>query len=61
MENKLMTARGEMSMDQPSGDRLKGVLAGDWKLSGDVPGGVAPYYLAGVQTPGWRNFGGRYD
>jgi phospholipid/cholesterol/gamma-HCH transport system permease protein len=38
MEHNLMTARGEMSLEQPSADTLKVVLAGDWKLSGQVPG-----------------------
>jgi phospholipid/cholesterol/gamma-HCH transport system permease protein len=33
-----MTARGEMSMDQPSADTLKVILSGDWKLGGDLPG-----------------------
>jgi phospholipid/cholesterol/gamma-HCH transport system permease protein len=38
MENNLMTARGEMSIEQSSADTLKVVLSGDWKLSGQVPG-----------------------
>ena len=33
-----MTARGEMSMEQPSADTLKVILAGDWKLGGELPG-----------------------
>ena len=27
-----MTARGEMSLEQPSADTLKVILSGDWKL-----------------------------
>ena len=33
-----MTARGEMIMEQPSGDTLKLILSGDWKLGGELPG-----------------------
>ncbi len=33
-----MTAHGEMSLEQPSADTLKVILAGDWKLSGELPG-----------------------
>ena len=33
-----MTARGEMIMEQPSGDTLKVILSGQWKLSGELPG-----------------------
>ncbi len=32
-----MTARGEMSMEQPSADTLKVILSGHWKLEGDLP------------------------
>ncbi len=32
-----MIARGEMTLEQPSADTLKVILAGDWQLSGDVP------------------------
>jgi phospholipid/cholesterol/gamma-HCH transport system permease protein len=32
-----MTARGEMTIEQPSADTLKVILAGDWQLGGDVP------------------------
>jgi phospholipid/cholesterol/gamma-HCH transport system permease protein len=33
-----MTARGEMSLEQPSADTLKVILAGHWKLGGELPG-----------------------
>ncbi len=33
-----MTARGEMTMEQPSGDTLKVILSGHWKLGGELPG-----------------------
>jgi phospholipid/cholesterol/gamma-HCH transport system permease protein len=33
-----MTARGEMSMEQPSAETLKVILSGPWKLSGELPG-----------------------
>ena len=33
-----MTARGEMTLEQPAADTLKVMLAGDWKLGGDLPG-----------------------
>jgi phospholipid/cholesterol/gamma-HCH transport system permease protein len=33
-----MTARGEMIMEQPSGDTLKLILSGHWKLGGELPG-----------------------
>ena len=33
-----MTARGEMSMEQPSADTLKVILSGQWKLGGELPG-----------------------
>jgi phospholipid/cholesterol/gamma-HCH transport system permease protein len=33
-----MTARGEMTMEQPSADTLKITLSGHWKLGGDLPG-----------------------
>jgi phospholipid/cholesterol/gamma-HCH transport system permease protein len=32
-----MTARGEMTMEQPSVDTLKVILSGHWKLGGDLP------------------------
>ncbi len=32
-----MTARGEMSLEQPSADTLKVILSGDWKLGGELP------------------------
>jgi len=32
-----MTARGEMSMEQPSADTLKVILSGPWKLGGELP------------------------
>ena len=32
-----MTARGEMTMEQPSADTLKVLLSGQWKLGGDLP------------------------
>jgi len=33
-----MTARGEMTMEQPSADTLKVILSGHWKLGGELPG-----------------------
>jgi len=33
-----MTARGEVRLEQPSGDTLKVVLSGQWKLGGNLPG-----------------------
>jgi phospholipid/cholesterol/gamma-HCH transport system permease protein len=33
-----MAARGEMIMEQPSEDTLKVILAGQWKLGGELPG-----------------------
>ena len=33
-----MTARGEVRLEQPSGDTLKVVLSGQWKLGEDLPG-----------------------
>ncbi len=33
-----MTARGELSLEQPSADTLTVVLTGDWKLGGELPG-----------------------
>jgi phospholipid/cholesterol/gamma-HCH transport system permease protein len=33
-----MTARGEMSMEQPSADTLKVILSGHWNLGGELPG-----------------------
>jgi len=33
-----MTARGEMTMEQPSADTLKVILSGQWKLGADLPG-----------------------
>ena len=32
-----MTARGEMSLEQPSADTLKVILSGHWKLGADLP------------------------
>ncbi len=33
-----MTARGEMTLEQPAADTLKVILAGDWQLGGELPG-----------------------
>jgi phospholipid/cholesterol/gamma-HCH transport system permease protein len=33
-----MTARGDMSIEQPSADTLKVILSGHWKLGGELPG-----------------------
>ena len=33
-----MTVGGEMTMEQPSGDTLKVILSGQWKLGGELPG-----------------------
>jgi phospholipid/cholesterol/gamma-HCH transport system permease protein len=38
MEKNAMTARGEMILEQPSGDTLKVILSGHWKLSAELPG-----------------------
>jgi phospholipid/cholesterol/gamma-HCH transport system permease protein len=38
MEKAHMTARGEMTMEQPSADTLKVILSGHWKLGRDLPG-----------------------
>jgi phospholipid/cholesterol/gamma-HCH transport system permease protein len=38
MDKNAMTARGEMILEQPSGDTLKVILAGHWKLSAELPG-----------------------
>jgi phospholipid/cholesterol/gamma-HCH transport system permease protein len=49
-----MTARGEMIMEQPSGDTLKVILSGHWKLGGELPGAdKVQQRLAG--RPGVRN------
>ena len=32
-----MTARGEMTLEQPSADTLKVILSGDWQLGGELP------------------------
>ncbi len=49
-----MTARGEMSMEQPSADTLKVILSGHWKLGGELPGAdKVQQALAG--RPGVRN------
>jgi hypothetical protein len=37
-EKNRMTARGEMSLEQLSGDTLKVILSGQWKLEGELPG-----------------------
>jgi len=33
-----MKASGEMTVEQPSGDTLKVILSGSWKLGGELPG-----------------------
>jgi phospholipid/cholesterol/gamma-HCH transport system permease protein len=33
-----MTARGEMSLEQPTADTLRVVFSGDWKIGGELPG-----------------------
>jgi phospholipid/cholesterol/gamma-HCH transport system permease protein len=38
MEKTHMTARGKMTMEQPSADTVKVILAGHWKLGGELPG-----------------------
>ena len=38
MDKNDMTARGEMSLEQPSADTLKVILSGQWKLGGELPG-----------------------
>ena len=49
-----MTARGEMSMEQPSGDTLKVILSGRWKLSAELPGADTVQQRLQSQ-PGVRN------
>ncbi len=49
-----MTARGEMSMEQPSADTLKVILSGHWKLGGELPG-VDKVQQALAGRPGVRN------
>jgi phospholipid/cholesterol/gamma-HCH transport system permease protein len=49
-----MTARGEVRLEQPSGDTLKVVLSGQWKLGADLPG--ADQVIQKLQDwPGIRN------
>jgi phospholipid/cholesterol/gamma-HCH transport system permease protein len=38
MEKTHMTARGDLSLEQPSADTLKVILSGQWKLGGELPG-----------------------
>lgn len=49
-----MTARVEMSMEQPSADTLKVILSGHWKLGGELPG-VDKVQQALAGRPGVRN------
>ena len=49
-----MTARGEMSMEQPSADTLKVILSGHWKLSGELPGAEKVQQMV-KSKPGVRN------
>lgn len=37
METKAMTARGEMTLEQPAADTLQVVLSGDWRLGDNLP------------------------
>ena len=49
-----MTPRGEMVIEQPSSDTLKVLLAGHWKLGGELPGAdTVQQTLEG--NPGVRN------
>ncbi len=49
-----MTAHGEMTIDQPSGDTLKVILSGSWKLGGKLP--KADKIQQALQVrPGLRN------
>jgi phospholipid/cholesterol/gamma-HCH transport system permease protein len=36
--NTPMTARGDLTLEQPAVDTLKVILAGDWQLGGELPG-----------------------
>jgi phospholipid/cholesterol/gamma-HCH transport system permease protein len=49
-----MTARGEMVLEQPSGDTLKVILSGQWKLGGELPGADKVQQALQVR-PGVRN------
>ncbi len=49
-----MTARGEVIMEQPSADTLKVILAGDWKLGGELPGADKVQEIL-ASRPGVRN------
>ena len=49
-----MATRGEMILEQPAADTLKVILAGDWKLGGELPG--ADKVQQRLETrPGVRN------
>jgi phospholipid/cholesterol/gamma-HCH transport system permease protein len=54
MEKTHMTARGEMTMEQPSADTLKVILSGHWKLGGDLPGADKVQQTL-ASRPGFRN------
>jgi len=49
-----MTARGEMSMEQPSADTLKVILSGHWKLGADLPAADKVQQML-QSRPGVRN------
>jgi phospholipid/cholesterol/gamma-HCH transport system permease protein len=49
-----MTARGEMTMEQPSADTLKVILSGHWQVGGELPGADKVEQRLG-DRPGVRN------
>jgi len=49
-----MTTSGELSMEQPSGDTLKVILYGSWKLGGELPGADKVQRML-EDRPGVRN------
>jgi phospholipid/cholesterol/gamma-HCH transport system permease protein len=49
-----MTAQPEMIMEQPSGDTLKVILSGQWKLSGELPRADKVQQMV-ASRPGVRN------
>ena len=54
-----MTARGELTIEQPSTDTLKVILSGHWNLGGELPG-ADKVQQALERTPGVRTLTGRY-
>jgi phospholipid/cholesterol/gamma-HCH transport system permease protein len=56
MEKRHMTPRAEMVIEQPSADRLKVILSGQWKLGGELPGADKVQQMLARRT-GVRNLG----